>query len=643
MNSINPEENIRKLEETRNEIIRFTNELDEKLRTNQIDGIEYHVMLNEKLGGKHKEELIRYIDQKILEEQSKIKDKEHSQRKKKTAITFSAAAIVLVLIVIVGILYTTPDALTGFTTLDREVQELIEYDRVFDHYTETPLELEKITSLKISGILEGTGAIVKLRIGDIEYLVADITNQEEENLISGLVIAEEPEYLISTDKNEYALGETVYITIEPEADDRSVYVSYGEETQQLDDDSYITEQTGEHTIVALIVLPDDILRLESAFTVIEQILNETNQTNETIPEEIPEEPEIEINTTINETNQTNETITETYTFEALCTDTCNLNENSNPILIVELEEGSVLTITDIIVVQNKENNAPEQIQNIPDITITTTQTATLNLDEYFSDADGDLVAYDLNEIAEITTEMNQEILTISSDIQGTYTAYIYATDGDKLVTSNTFEITITEVVVEETNQTNQTIPEINTTEINQTINETNTTETNISEHSAELNETAPEEEPSDPCLNSDLNLRPAYCFVGIEEKVFRDLSAEIENNRGEIIGRFTKFGNLVIRGLIVQETTGSPDSDDFRVGYTETIDYDEISTDTAWIDSATGNLHLKGRLYDEEEVLTPPQHNTFIIQNKFSIVLGYFNELTGDLHLKGNIVQLGKI
>ncbi|MBU1198384.1 MAG: hypothetical protein KJ685_00970 [Nanoarchaeota archaeon] len=616
---LKPEENIQKLEETRKEVIRFTNELDEKLRTHQIDGIEYHVLVDEKLNGKHKEEIIKYIDNKIIEEKIKIKQGEHEQRKKKTALTFSAAAIVLVLLVIVGILYTTPDALTGFTTFDREVQESIDYNRVFDHYTETPLNISNVTSLKISGILDGTGATVKLRVGDIEYLIANIINQQEESLITGLVIAEEPEYEINTDKIEYALGETATITIIPEAENKSIYVSYGGETQKLEGDTYLTENIGEHQVVGIIVLTNDIIRLETNFTVINQTINETNTT-------IPD--------TTNTTNETisEETTTEIYTFEALCTDTCNLNENSNPVLIVELEEGSTLTITKIIVVQNKENNAPEQTQTIPDITITTTQTATLNLDEYFTDADGDLVAYDLNEIAEITSEFEQEVLTISSETPGIYIAYIYATDGDKLTTSNTFQITITEVVIEETNQTNQTIPEIN-----QTINETNATETNVSEHPAELNETAPAEEIvlTDPCSNPDPNLRPPECIEGKEEKYFVLENVFLkDNNRGNS-ARITALGNMIIKGDLIDNSILDPERNDFKVTMTNE-DYEDVPI--AWIDSDNGNLHLTGVLYEEDFFLTPTP-NAFVIQNKRNVNLAYFDRNTGDLHIKGNLIQ----
>jgi hypothetical protein len=165
-----------------------------------------------------------------------------------------------------------------------------------------------------------------------------------------------------------------------------------------------------------------------------------------------------------------------------------------------------------------------------------------------------------------------------------------------------------------------------------------------------INETAPPGETiteppvlTDPCSIPDINQRPSYCFAGIEDKIYQDLSAPLENREGELLGRFNKFGNLIIKGLIVQEATGEPEADDFEIGYTETIDFMETTIYTAWISKATGNLYLRGGVREEQETLQPQQFDTFIIQNKLGIILAYFDERTGDLYIKGNIVQLGKI
>ena len=284
-------------------------------------------------------------------------------RRRKIAI-FSATAIILI-IAIMGIIITTPGALTGYITATREVQQTVDYNQAFSQSTETQLALNNIVGLRISGRLEGTAAKVKLRINGTDYLVAEITNPDAENLITGQVTGEETlPYAISTDKTIYALGETATITITPDTENKSLYVSFGEQTQKLDNNAYTPQELGEYQAIALITLPDNILRLETNFTV-------TNETTpiETLPEPIPETPPEQNNA---------------YEFSELCTDTCTLAENSNPILIIETAENSTLVITQIITTQTKENQAPIQTQNIPDINLITGQVATLDLNQYFT-------------------------------------------------------------------------------------------------------------------------------------------------------------------------------------------------------------------------------------------------------------------
>jgi hypothetical protein len=95
--------------------------------------------------------------------------------------------------------------------------------------------------------------------------------------------------------------------------------------------------------------------------------------------------------------------------------------------------------------------------------------------------------------------------------------------------------------------------------------------------------------------------------------------------------------------LLIQDATSEPSSGDFQLGYTQPEGFGERRVHTAWIDSETGNLYLKGQIFENQESLDPQQFNTFIIRNKFGMILGYFDELKGDLYLRGNIVQLGRI
>jgi hypothetical protein len=613
-----PDEVMQSLEETRNEIIRFTNELDALLVQNEIDEVQYKTLLDEKLQGKAKEELISYIDDRIAEEQEKLLRKS-KEKKTKRKVLIEGVAIVFVLLAFAGFMLTSDGSLTGYITATKQVQEIINYNQTFDHYTETQLDLANLTSLKISGVLEGTGAKVKLRINGIDYTVANIANPAfASSQITGMATgdgtgATEQIYALTSDKASYSLGETVTLTVAPEVDNKSFYVIIRDLTQKLDANTFITQHPGEHQAIAIIVLPSDMLRLEVNFTVTEATSNGT-----------PIEPPL----TTNETNQTNETNTtvipeippETptgYQFVSLCLETCNLAQASNPILIVEPDENSTLTIRTIEVVQTRENQAPVQDKNIPDITLAPGQPTTLDLNDYFSDPDRDVVQYDINNIPEINaTIVDQHNLMIMSETPGTYVAYIYATDGNKLTTSNTFQI-----IINEANQT-PTTPIIS--------NET-------------LPANATPNEIADQCSNPDLNLRPSTCFIGVEEQAFASLAISIQDNKRQTMGLFTRFGNLIIRGLLIQDATGEPNPNDFQLGFSQINGFVETKTNTAWIASGTGNLYITGKIYENQDTLQPSQDNAFVIRNKFGLVLGYFDEINGDLYLRGNLVQLGKI
>ena len=606
------EQRIQELEAMKQEMDRYVNNLDEQLMDNRISKRKHNKFLKEEFNGKTKEQLQQEINAEIEKLEQVIKHK-------KTKREVSISATIILIFALIGLFMQYPlEGITGFAVGTTETTETLVYDRVFEAYTETTLKLADVTSLKISGVLQGTGALVKLRIGEVEYIIADIKPPEQDNLITGLVVGEEepieegPAYVLTTDKIEYELGETVYIFLEPDSDNKSIYVEFGEETHKLEGDSYVTENLGAHQVIALVVLPDDILRLETDFVVNAVSEIATNETNTSVNETETNTTEPEINETINETvnetetNQTNNTAnatTETgYAFDNLCLETCNLAEISNPVLIVELEEGSSLTITELILTQTTDNNAPKQEQAIPDITLGIGQIHSINLDEYFTEPDGETIHYDINEIAEISANIIGNELSISSENIGTYTAFVYATDGDKLTTSNTFEIIIQEEevvqpVIEETPETPEVI--------------------------------------SDPCSHPDPNQRPIECIEGKESEYFVLESVFLTDGRRGNTARITALGNLMIKGELHENAVINPSANDFKVT-TINSDYEDIPV--AWIDSDTGNLYLKGALYEEDFFLTPTP-NAFVIQNKRNINLAYVDRRTGDLHIKGNLVQ----
>jgi hypothetical protein len=590
-----PLKNMLQTEENQNKIITFPDQIVEKLNEASMRKLELPKPTEKETKNK------KLLDQENQQEQER-KEKNH---KRKTNLIFTSAAAILLILLTIATIYTNNNALTGYITATKETQQLIRYNQAYQQNTETQLELANITSLRISGTLQGTSAKIKLRINNTDYLIADITNQQEQNQATGLATGEEPTYSISTDKTNYVLGETITITITPGAENKSLYVNYGEETHKLEGNTYTPEVIGEYTAIALIVLPNDILRLETNFTITEQP-NETTQnttTNQTTQPETPAEPTPE------------PALTTGYEFTNLCTETCSLAETSNPVLIIELEPNTTLTITELIITQNKENSAPEQTHNIPDISLATGQTTTLDLNQYFTDTDEDTIQYDINEIPEINAQITQNTLTITSQQTGTYTAFIYATDGDKLTTSNTFQITIQE----QTNQTttNETIPITNET-TNQTTEPTNSL--------PEITD----------CSTPDPNKRPLECLNSAE--YFQEQTLFITNNAREPIARITSIGNLILSGEVIENESFQPDSGDYTIGYEDSFG---SRYTTVWFESKTGNLHLAGALHEEmiNEVPTP---GFFALRNKKGIVLIWADSITGDLFVRGNVIPYRK-
>jgi hypothetical protein len=635
-----PQEEIRKLEETKQRVILFSNELDDKLARNEINQMQYQALLKEKLQGKSKEEVLSYINSLISAEKNKFEQKmsdleNENELKKKKIIAFSTAAILLVAMTMIGIFYFNPNALTGQVTGVIQTPEILSYNQVFDHYTETRLEINNLTSLKISGVLEGTGAKVKLRIDGIDYVVADITNPANEpNLITGLAIgepaaqpAEEPApgYVIGTDKREYSAGETVTITLTPDATDKSFYVSFGTQTERLESNTYLAQAAGEYQAVALVVLPNDILRLETNFTVAEQAANTTNETNQTTEPIPPETPP---------TNPPAPTAS--HEFNELCIDTCSITETSQPLLIIEPAENSKLTITTITIIRNRENLAPEQTGQIPDLTLNAGQSITIDLNNYFTEPENEAIIYDINEIPEINATISQSTLTITSQQPGIYTGFIYATDGNKLTASNTFLINVLEQGQATINQTNETT--------NQTTNETGNGTGNeaggeIINQSTELvtnltnltNTTGLVD-----CSNPNPNERPLECIESINSTYFKPVNMFIENKDMKQVAKLTPIGNMFIRGDVIEYSTGGPDSQDYQLGYVnDNGDY----TSTLWINSQTGDLHLKGKLTEVNGNL-PVMPGYYAIANSRGIVLALINQQTGDLVVRGNVISL---
>lgn len=135
-------------------------------------------------------------------------------------------------------------------------------------------------------------------------------------------------------------------------------------------------------------------------------------------------------------------------FSDICLDTCSLTglNKSSYNLVFEIEDDAILMIDKIkySVLQNVRNNAPLLLQNFSTINVSKNQNATINLSQYFSDIDGDVLSYDYYKVGNLTIIFENDTATIvpDKDFEGTRFTYITANDSDSSVVSNVFGINV---------------------------------------------------------------------------------------------------------------------------------------------------------------------------------------------------------
>jgi hypothetical protein len=574
--------------------------LEQKLASKEIKKKEYDNLVRELFLGKTKEEVKGLIDEKI-NSLRKEHEARSSERMRKSAITAGSAIALVLVLAFAGFFYAN-SGITGFSVFENPVENTYNFERTFNANTEETLQIERLLGLRISGTIQGSGATVRLVSGEDSYVVA--------NLDGGSSVT----YSLSTDQAEYNLGESIDVTVEPAGTAAALYVTHNDENAQLETTSFTPNETGTYTFFAIITTDNDIYRLEVNTTVVAENAAEG------------------IGQTSTATENTG------GSFSAVCDETCLLqDELTNPTLVVSLEEGSTLTIDELLVIEVKTNEAPAQIQEFANISLATGESVTIALADYFNDSNEDEISYDFSQIDELDMSILGDSLEITSNTPGEYTGHVYATDGLNLVNGNDFTITVTGDAVtpdvEDNTTENTTAPE-ETPANNATItNETTTTEENLTVGNATDTE-APL--TLTDCNDPNPNRRPLSCIEGAEADYFSSRPIYLENAGREQVARITTFGNIIITGELVERSTARPSSSDFRISYLAGDGQTEITT--AWIDSATGNLNLVGEVFEEQFSLVPPTPDAYQVQNQKGTTLAYFDRRSGDLYLRGNVV-----
>ena len=98
---------------------------------------------------------------------------------------------------------------------------------------------------------------------------------------------------------------------------------------------------------------------------------------------------------------------------------------------------------------------------------------------------------------------------------------------------------------------------------------------------------------------------------------------------------FAESGNVVLRGTLQRNTLPIPTSDD------EFIVRDSNGANVAIVNLVTGNMVIKGDLFENQALLSPsPSSNDFVVKDSNGNVISYIDE-QGNFYLKGILIQRG--
>jgi len=104
----------------------------------------------------------------------------------------------------------------------------------------------------------------------------------------------------------------------------------------------------------------------------------------------------------------------------------------------------------------------------------------------------------------------------------------------------------------------------------------------------------------------------------------------VTNNSGQTIAWIDDFGNLFLKGTLIENTTP------IRSRYYGFRVEDSSGADVAIIDTVTGNMYIAGSLYQEQEMF--PASEDFVIRNSSGSIVAYIDG-SGHMYLKGRLYQ----
>ncbi|MGV8141670.1 MAG: S8 family peptidase, partial [Candidatus Woesearchaeota archaeon] len=130
--------------------------------------------------------------------------------------------------------------------------------------------------------------------------------------------------------------------------------------------------------------------------------------------------------------------------DAVCDETCKIEiDSTNVYILVDIGEGGAIRIDNITYTQVLYNTLPVQVKDITDINITELN-KTISLKGYFTDKENDTLRYTLSNIPGVKISVMEDTITfhVKENVRMNQTGFIYVSDGEDRINSNTFKISI---------------------------------------------------------------------------------------------------------------------------------------------------------------------------------------------------------
>ena len=567
----------------------------EALREGRITLDEYHYLLRKELG--------------YGQPAARDEPRGEAHHKRRRQLLAKALATLIFLAFVTGLLWaaTKPGGLTSLVTLELPKSPAALAGTTYNATTTVALDAANITGLRASGSLDGGAADIYLDVAGQRYLVYHGD-------------ASAPAYAVTTEKESYALNENVLVTVVPATVSSTLWLTDSGGAKTSVQDGFIPAAPGEYVLDALINDSGAITKASTMFIV----RDDTDAAKDIVRSGAPA----------------------ALSFSDACAESCLIPATGTARLTLDIgtAPGATLTLSSVVAEEAGTNQPPVQAAALPDISVRQGESVTMDLSSYFTDPDGDALTFDFMNAPGAQMGVSNGVLTVTGVTPGSSQSVVYASDGSSIVQSNLFTITVTLAPSNTTPTENATG---NATNVTNTTNGTSITNgTNLT--AAGTNETAPPVPAgaagnitpqnatfvAADCSNPDPNQRPLECIQGEGSTYFKPEVLLLENKQAVAVGLLTPVGNLLIKGGLVEHSTGQPNANDYQRGYlNENGDF----VPTLWIDTQTGDLHLRGSLTEANGNI-PYQEGYTVLTNRRGIILALIDRQTGDLIVRGNIV-----